>query len=409
VVNRSSQQLYSDLAFYQDSNVNRTYICVTGSSGMACDDILVQGTTVGTDRERLLIAANTSYQLNVWVNGNVNTAVTYAISGASGATVSSSGVVTMPNCTAKAQGMVTVTSADPSALPLYIEVDCLPVNSDGSYRLALGNFTGDYVDSNGYTWYGSWANNGFNNNYEAPGIGWDTQNGTWQGIGPCQNDTWSGTDSQLYSRSTSLDEDTKVEVVVPNGTYNLTLYGEPGFAGLGTNDTCPSSAGQNVYDWIVQGQTVGSWLDGYVLAGNQSWVGYQIPSQATVTDNVLDTIGRIRVISTYGMSWSSLLIGPSSGPPPLMITTTSLPNAYWVVPYTATLSAMGGMPPYTWSVVPGQGLLPPGYQLNPSTGVISGHTPLAGTFSFTIQVTDSAQNTATQPLSIQVCIPGHQC
>jgi large repetitive protein len=71
------------------------------------------------------------------------------------------------------------------------------------------------------------------------------------------------------------------------------------------------------------------------------------------------------------------------------------------------VSAIGGMPPYTWSLVAGQGLLPPGYQLNPSTGVISGHTPLSGTFSFTVQVTDSAQNTATQPLSIDVCRPGH--
>ena len=410
VVQRSSQQVYTDLARYQASYVNRTTITVTGSTGTASNDILLQGTTIGTDHERLMVAANTSYQLNVWVNGNMNTGISYAIDqGIPGSSVSSTGLLTMPSCPAKQKGMVTVTApSDPNALPLYIEVGCLPVNSDGSYRLALGNYTGDYVDVNGYTWYGSWAPYLFDDSYEAPGLGFATQTGTWQGFGPCANDTWSGTDSQLYSRSTSFSGDTKVELVLPNGAYNLTLYGEPGFAGFDfSNSTCPTTAGQNVYDWVVQGQTVGSWLDGYVLAGNQNWVGYQLSAPANVTDNVLDTIGRMRAISTYGMSWSSLLISPNSGPPPLTITTTTLPNAYWVLPYRATLVATGGVPPYTWSLV--SGYPPPGYKLNPSTGLISGNTPLAGTFSFTVQVTDSVQDTASQPLTLKVCIPGHNC
>ncbi len=410
VVDRSSQQAYTDFGRYLASNVNRTTVTVTGSSGTASDDILLQGTTIGTDRERLLVAANTSYQLNVWVRGNVNTALSYSIDqGIPGSSVSSSGVLTMPSCTAKQRGMVTVTSsADSNALPLYIEVGCLPISADGGYRLALGNYSGDYVDSNNFTWWGSWGANQFDNAYEAPGVAWDTQTGTWQGNGPCSNDTWGGADSQLYSRSTSFGGDTKVEVVLPNGTYNVTLYGEPGFAGFNfSNNTCPTTAGQNVYDWIMQGQTVGSWLDGFVLAGNQNWVGYTLNTQASVSDNVLDTIGRIRVHANYGMSWSSILISPNSAPPPLTITTTSLPRAVWVVPYRATLNAVGGTPPYTWSLVSGDGLLPPGYHLNASTGVISGNTPLAGNFNFTVQVMDSIQNVATQPLSLEVCRPGH--
>ena len=407
VVNRSSQQVYTDLARYQASNVNRTTVKVCGSYGCDQADVLLQGTTIGTDHERLMVAANTPYQLNVWVNGNVNPAISYAIDqGIPGSSVTSSGMLTMPNCTTKQKGMVTVTSnVDPGALPLYIEVGCLPVSADGGYRLALGNYTGDYVDSHNYTWYGSWSNWGFDSFYEAPGLEWGSQTGTWQGFPLCANDTWTGSDSQLYSRSTSLFSDTKVEVVLPNGGYNLTLYGEPGFGGFGPNDTCGNIAGQNVYDWIVQGQTAGSWLDGYVLAGGQPYNGYTLSAQTTVNDNVLDTIGRIRVIAGYGMSWSSLLISPTTAPPPLTITTTTLPQWYWILPYRATLSASGGAPPYTWSIISGH--LPPGYQLNASTGVISGNTPLAGTFSFTIQVTDSAQNTATQALSIKVCIPGH--
>jgi Putative Ig domain len=411
VVNRSSQQVYTDLGRYQASNVNRTTVQVCGSYGCDSADILLQGTTIGTDHERLLVAANTSYQLNVWLNGNVNTSFGYAIDqGIPGSAVSSSGMLTMPNCPTKQKGMVTVTSnADPDALPLYIEVGCLPVSADGSYRLALGNYSGDYVDSHNYTWWGSWSNWGFDSFYEAPALEWGSQTGTWQGFAPCANDNWTGTDSQLYSRSTSLLADTKVELVLPNGGYNLTLYGEPGFGGFGPNNTCGNTAGMDVYDWTVQGQTAGSWLDGYILAGGQSYNGYQLHTQTTVSDNVLDTIGRIRVVAGYGMSWSSLLISPTSAPPPLTITTTTLPHSYWVLPYRATVTASGGAPPYTWSIVPGSGYLPPGYSLNASSGLISGNTPLAGTFSFTVEVTDSQQNTATQPLSIKVCIPGHNC
>ena len=310
VVNRASQQLSGSLSNYLVTNTNRTTVTVCGTTGCASDDVILQGTTIGTDRERLTMAAGVSYPLKVWVNGNTNQHVTYSMdSGITGAYVSSSGVVTMPYCATKERGTITVTSAaDSDALPLYIEVTCLPMSGDGGYRLALGNYSGDYVDSTGRTWWGSWGNTGFNNSYEAPGLWWGSQNGSWQGNGSCSNDTWTGTDSQLYSRSTDENEDTRVEVIVPNGNYTLTLYGEPGFGGFHSGNTCGNTAGQNLYDWQVQGQTAGSWLDGYVLAGNQPYRGYTLTTQASVIDNIMVTTGRLRIPSTYGMSWSSLLI-----------------------------------------------------------------------------------------------------
>ena len=407
VVNRSSQQLSNNLTSYQQTNTNRTYVTVCGSSGCASDDVMLQGTTIGTDRERITMAAGASYQTNVWVNGNTSTGVSYAIdSGIPGASVSSGGLVTMPTCSNKQQGMITVTSsADPNALPLYIEVECLPVGADGSYRLALGNYTGDYVDSTGNTWYGSWQNYGFNSAYEAPGLWWGSQNGSWQGFGPCANDTWSGADSQLYSRSTDLSGDTRVDVILPNGTYNLTLYGEPGFGGFQDNNTCGNVAGQNIYDWVVQGQASGSWLDGFVLAGMQPYNGYTVTTSATVSDHVLATVGRMRVQSAYGTSWSSLSISP--GTPPLTITTASLPNGTVGSAYSAALTATSGVPPYTWGLANGSGPLPPGLGLNASSGLISGTPTTAGTYSITVQVTDSASNTATKGLNIAVSSSGN--
>jgi len=54
---------------------------------------------------------------------------------------------------------------------------------------------------------------------------------------------------------------------------------------------------------------------------------------------------------------------------PLVITTTTLPVGQVGVPYSATLSATGGVTPYTWSVVSGS--LPQGLTMDPH-GVISG-------------------------------------
>jgi hypothetical protein len=406
VVDRSSQIIYTDLTRFQDSSVNRTYVTVSGSYGTASTDVILQGTTVGTDRERLTLAGGVSYQINAWLNGNVNTALSYNIdNGIPGATVSASGMLTMPNCQVKQRGFVTVTSqVDSDALPLYIEVGCIPVSSDGSYRLAIGNWSGDYRDSTGQTWYGAWTANQWGNFDEIPALAWGAQEGTWEGFSPCSGDGWSGIDSQLYSRSTSYAGDTLVQLVLPNGSYHVTLYGEPGFGGFGPGNTCGNSPGNNVYDWILGGMTVGSWLDGYVLAGNQPYAGYQLTADTTVNDNVLDTSGRTRALSTFGMSWSSLLITPTNQQQPLTITTTALNRGYYHIPYISQLSASNGAPPYTWQLANGSGPLPSGLHFT-SGGLIFGMPAVTGNFPITVQVTDTQQNTATKDLTVRVC--GH--
>jgi hypothetical protein len=74
---------------------------------------------------------------------------------------------------------------------------------------------------------------------------------------------------------------------------------------------------------------------------------------------------------------------------PLAITTTSLPAGTVGQPYSTTLAATGGSPPYTWSVVVGG--LPAGLRLRP-TGVLSGRPKYLETSTFTVQVTDHTRN-----------------
>ena len=67
------------------------------------------------------------------------------------------------------------------------------------------------------------------------------------------------------------------------------------------------------------------------------------------------------------------------------------------VPFSASLLASNGVPPYAYSIVSGS--LPPGLTLNPNKGVISGTPTSAGSFCFTAKVTDAAGATATSVCS----------
>lgn len=79
---------------------------------------------------------------------------------------------------------------------------------------------------------------------------------------------------------------------------------------------------------------------------------------------------------------------------PLVISNaTALPEAVSGQTYTATFAATGGIPPYVWSVATGS-TLPTGLTLS-SGGVLSGTPTTAGSYSFSITVTDGIMDTAT--------------
>ena len=89
---------------------------------------------------------------------------------------------------------------------------------------------------------------------------------------------------------------------------------------------------------------------------------------------------------------------------PLAVAPQALPVTWLDFPYvTQVFLATGGKPPYTWAV--SSGSLPPGMSLSPA-GVLSGSSVTsAGTFSFTVQVTDGNSNTATAAQSVTVNPP----
>jgi hypothetical protein len=103
--------------------------------------------------------------------------------------------------------------------------------------------------------------------------------------------------------------------------------------------------------------------------------------------------------NSTAMTNLSILIGPA---PPLIVTTTALPNGTAGAAYLSTnLQASGGVPPYAWTLTSAASTFPGGLTLS-NAGTISGTPGAAATYNFTVQVKDSLNATATASLSILV-------
>jgi hypothetical protein len=94
----------------------------------------------------------------------------------------------------------------------------------------------------------------------------------------------------------------------------------------------------------------------------------------------------------------SITIQPAE---PLVVTTETLSNGTVGEFYCCgNLFAIGGIPGYTWSVVSGE--LPPGLELPRRENTISGTPTTAGTFTFTVQVTDEQGTTAEKEFTVTI-------
>lgn len=85
----------------------------------------------------------------------------------------------------------------------------------------------------------------------------------------------------------------------------------------------------------------------------------------------------------------------------LSVTTASLPGGTVGSSYQAALEAAGGTPPYAWSIA--SGALPDGVSLS-SSGQLAGAPSAPGTFSFVVQVTDSAATPQVGARSLAITV-----
>jgi hypothetical protein len=90
---------------------------------------------------------------------------------------------------------------------------------------------------------------------------------------------------------------------------------------------------------------------------------------------------------------------------PLAITTTTLPQGEQGNPYSEVFAATGGTTPYSWSV--STGTPPAGIIMNAANGDFAGTPTAAGTFNFTVTVTDAKSMTASGNFSATVLAGGN--
>ena len=155
--------------------------------------------------------------------------------------------------------------------------------------------------------------------------------------------------------------------------------------------------------WTLTPATGEGTLSNAVNNGSSSSVTYTAPN-AGCSNCVTITAASVESPSSTDANTFSIA-GPT-----VMISTTSVPGGLVGLPYGSALQAIGGTPPYTWSVSGGS--LPAGLSLTTNNANVTGQTitaitgapTAAGTTQFTVQVTDSATpaSSTTQQLSITI-------
>ncbi|MCC6389561.1 MAG: putative Ig domain-containing protein [Bryobacterales bacterium] len=194
-------------------------------------------------------------------------------------------------------------------------------------------------------------------------------------------DSLQGTASRTFS----------IQVVASNALQILTASLSGGTVGVPYSQQVQATGGAPPYSWSV---SVGALPPGLSIATVNNFGVISGTPTAAGTFNFT-----IQVFDSQEHSASrnfTIAIGSTS----LQIITPSLATGSVGTFYSQAISATGGVQPLTWSVTAGQP--PPGLTLNPSSGVLSGTPQLPGTNTFTVQVADSQEHTASRSFTVQI-------
>jgi hypothetical protein len=176
-----------------------------------------------------------------------------------------------------------------------------------------------------------------------------------------------------------------LSITIDPGDLTITTDSLPnGMVGIPYDQSVMVGGGVFPYSWSI---ISGSLPDGLSLIPTSGHIG-GVPT-------ALGTSG-FTVMVNDGLGDSATKALSITVVPALNITTASLPDGMEYAPYSQSLSASGGTPPYTWSISAGS----PPLELDPVSGVITGMAFYSGTWDFTVKVEDSQGFHVTRPLSV---------
>lgn len=309
------------------------------------------------------IASTLTQQFTAKITGTTDLSVKWS---ATQGSISSSGLFTAPKVTSDTTVSVTATSvADASKSVTAVVTVTPPVSVTISPISLTMNASKQQVFEATVS------------NTQRTRVTWTATAGTISGGGmfASPNVTQNTT---VYITATSVADPTKsakasvtvmppLHVTVTPGTATVTSSSTQQFTGVTENSINPAVM------WTTTQGTISS--KGVFTAPSayvQAW--------ATVTATSVADPNRA--------AHAKVTIMPSASAP-LSIVTPALPITPVGAPFSFAMSATGGFPPYSWSLLSGP--LPTGLSLS-SSGVISGTSTQIGTFPLTIKVTDRGAN-----------------
>jgi Putative Ig domain len=172
---------------------------------------------------------------------------------------------------------------------------------------------------------------------------------------------------------------------------------QSGFVNYGYSTFISTTGGVTPFTWTLLS---GSLPPGLSLNTSTGQIN-GVPTAAGNTPYSFDVQVTDSTLPTSQVVQKQLAI-PIQQPQPLSIAPSSLPSGQTAAPYSASLSASGGIPPYSWIVTAGQ--LPSGLSFNTASGAINGTPILVSNSTFTVEVSDSevtpANTSATYSISV---------
>ena len=213
--------------------------------------------------------------------------------------------------------------------------------------------------------------------------------------------TGTPTSAGSFAFSAKVTDSTAPTVLTASQSYTITIGPalsittasiSPAVTGAIYSASFSASGGTGPYTWTLASGSLPPGLlvsPGGVLSGTPTTTG-SYSFTVAATDSTAPTPQS--TTATFSLSVST----------GLTISTTTLPPALTTTSYSASLIAIGGSFPYTWTIT--NGSLPPGLALA-NAGQITGTASNTGNYSFTAQVTDAASTSITKALSLRVVAP----
>ncbi|SFA99020.1 Putative Ig domain-containing protein [Collimonas sp. OK607] len=211
---------------------------------------------------------------------------------------------------------------------------------------------------------------------------------------------YAGADSFTYTATNGAGTSSPATVSVTVSTPTLTLTPAGPILtpvyGNAFSQSFSTSGGVAPYTYALSGSlpTGLSWNAATAtLSGTPTQSG-NFPVTVTATDQSTGAGAPFSIAIGYTLAISAPIIS---------LTSATLPGSAIGTSYTASISASGGIGPYTYAV--SAGALPTGVSLNGSSGALSGTPTEAGAFGFTVRASDVNSFAGTRTYNILVGVP----